>query len=156
MTQENNEQNVVNFRLDRLEEAVAKLSTLSEVIIRWDAKFAAQGTFLNCSVHTSRMIEFEKRLEEIYKITVDRTKGYLEIEQHDIKLKAVEEEISAMRAFMNRAIGAMVILSIIVQLFGPVAVDYVRGTNTPPVTVIDAGGGYHLDLSRVGTNINAR
>lgn len=142
------ENNVVNFRLDRLELAVEKLSALADVVTRWDAKFASQGTFMNCTVHQARMESYEKKLDEIYKITLDRTKGYLEIEQHEIAIKAAQEEIGAMKSFMNRAIGAMVILSIIIQLVGPVAVDYIKG-HTHPVQVQDAAAGFNLDLSRM-------
>lgn len=135
------------YRIEKLEEAVQKLTALSDVIVRWDAKFTSQGTFMNCVVHQNRMDSYEKKLDEIYKITVERTKGYLEIEQHDIAIKAVQEEVSELKSYMNKAIGALVIISIVIQLLGPVAVDWVKGHTHPQVQVEDSVAGFGLNLT---------
>jgi len=141
MTQENkteiNDNNVINYRLDKLEEAVATLSRLSEVVLRWDARFTAQGGLMQCGIHAVRMDAFDKRLEEIYKISIDRTKGYLLIEEHEVKIKTFDHEVDCLKSYMNKAIGALVIISLLIQLAGPVMMDRFRHNDPPVITQVE-------------------
>ena len=141
MTQENKDiqdNNVINYRLDKLEEAVAKLSQLSDVVLRWDARFNAQGGLMQCGIHAVRMDAFDKRLEEIYKLSIDRTKGYLLIEEHEVKIKTFDLEVDSLKSYMNRAIGALVIISIFIQLAGPIVMDHFRSHNNSNVSNVES------------------
>ena len=132
MTSENKEiqdNNVINYRLDKLEEDVSKLSQLSDIVIRWDSRFQQQGGLMQCGIHAVRMDAFDKRLEEIYKISIDRTKGYLLIEEHEAKIATFNKELDSLKAYMNKAIGALVIVSVIIQLAAPVIVDHFHADN---------------------------
>jgi len=141
MTEENKDiqdNNVINYRLDKLEEAVAKLSQLSDVVLRWDARFNAQGGLMQCGIHAVRMDAFDKRLEEIYKLSIDRTKGYLLIEEHEVKIKTFDLEVDSLKSYMNRAIGALVIISIFIQLAGPIVMDHFRSHNNSNVSNVES------------------
>ena len=150
MPQENkneiSDNTVVTYRLDRLEEAVSKLSQLSEVVLRWDARFQAQGGLMQCGVHAVRMDAFDKRLEEIYKISIDRTKGYLLIEEHEAKIATFNRELDSLKAYMNKAVGALVIISILIQLAGPIVIEHFRHNDPAVVTQVEG-----LNTNLVGT-----
>lgn len=115
---------VVVYRLEKLEEAVMKLSTLSDVVTRWDERFSQQGGLIQCNLHAARMGDIEKQLTRVAAIIAERTKAILLVEEHELKIKDMQKEIETIKTFVNRALGALVLLSIIVQLFGPYLRDY--------------------------------
>lgn len=116
MSNEHHKEDLTEFRLQKLEEAVSALSTLKDIVTRWDVRFSANEGFLQCPVHKIKMEEFEKRMNK------------------------VEEDMGKMKKFVYQATGALVIISIIVQLLGPMLIEKMKESslrnNNPTVEMV--------------------
>lgn len=97
-----NKNALIDYRVSKLEEAVGKLSVLSDVIIRWDALLSSQGN--------------------LFDIAEQRNKQAIILEEHDIKIKDIKDELKGLQKFMYKCTGALIIISIIIQLFGPIII----------------------------------
>ncbi len=142
--------NLIEYRLDKLEEAVTKLSSLSDIVLRWDARLQQSGGIFQCSVHAARMDEIEKRMLELSKITSERTRSVLLVEEHESKIVEVQNDIKEIKKFMYKAAGAFIVISIIVQLIGPSIVEKLTGISTRPAQKIEV-----VISPSVGTITNA-
>lgn len=87
-------ENLVEFRLTRLEEAVTALSAIKETVLRWDAKFSSTNGLLQCPIHQERMDAMEKRVDKLESIVTDLDK------------------------FKWKAVGVLSVIMILVQVFG--------------------------------------
>lgn len=114
MSEHEPKENLVEYRLRKLEDAVSSLVELKEVVLRWDARFQAAGNFLNCPLHQQRMDNLEKAVEEQKKETA-----------------AVKEEVSKIKKFVYTINGGLVVISIIIQLAGPMLLDKISGKPQP-------------------------
>jgi glutathionylspermidine synthase len=94
-------ENLVNYRLDRLEEAITSLTVLKDIVARWDVRFG-NTDFLQCPLHNERMIHLSKRMD------------------------VAETDIGQLKKFVYKATGALVIISIIVQLLVPVILEHLK------------------------------
>ena len=112
-------ESLIEFRLSKLEEAVASLSTLKDIVLKWDARFSESGNFpLQCNLHRERMEQFDKRLE------------------------TVENNVEELKGFMYKMTGALVVISIAIQLVGPLVLDHFKEHAKPTATQSDSSGGY--------------
>lgn len=103
-TNNTDKDNLIEYRLDRLEagfEEIAKtLTELKNAILRWEERFSnANFSPITCQMHSQKIEHFTNRLNN------------------------VEKEVSEIKQYMQRAIGALVIISFIIQLAGPVITD---------------------------------
>jgi len=90
---------LVEFRLTKLEEAVEALSAMKDCVLKWDSKFSANDSFLQCPIHKERMEQFEKRVD---------------------KLEGIVEDLDR---FKWKAVGVLSIVILIVQIFGTAVVE---------------------------------
>jgi hypothetical protein len=114
------------YRVERLEDAMVKLSDLTIIVTRWDERFREQGGLMQCNLHALRMEELDKKLSEVGKIMVERTKAIILVEEHEVKLKDIEVEMKSLRAYTNKAVGALVVLSIVIQALGPILTNFIK------------------------------
>jgi hypothetical protein len=98
---QNERNNISEYRLTKLEEAVASLSELKNVVLRWDAKFSGVNPF-NCQIHQEKIDTLNRRME------------------------MAEKNIDELKKFMYKAAGALIIISIVVQLIGPIILNYIK------------------------------
>lgn len=95
----NEHENLVEFRLKKVEDAVDSLDIIKDTVLKWDTRFTNSG-MMQCPVHQMRMEQLENRMNKF------------------------EEDMREIKAFMYKAIGALVALSIVVQLIGPEVVRH--------------------------------
>jgi hypothetical protein len=108
--------NLVEYRLDKLEagftEIAKTLTELKNVVLRMEERFSNSNfSPINCSMHSQK------------------------IDQYAVRLDAVEKEVSEIKTYMQRAIGALIVISLIIQLVGPVIADnlhFGNHNNNPP------------------------
>jgi len=91
--------NLIEYRITKLEEGINSLNILKDIVIKWDTKFASNEGFLQCPVHKVKMEDFEKRLI------------------------VVEEVVTDLDRFKWKAVGVLAGVLLIVQLFGTTVID---------------------------------
>jgi hypothetical protein len=106
MTTENKHEEIqlLDYRVGQLESAVKDFALIKEKVLGWDARFG-NSVYLQCPVHSERMNSLSERMEK------------------------AENSIEGCNKFMYKAIGALVVISIIIQLVGPLALDYLKPAN---------------------------
>lgn len=118
-TNNEDKDNFVNYRLNKLEEVVTSLvqnlATLKDIVVRWDSKMGESGWPLKCALHQERMDNLHKNFEE------------LRNEQ-----KVMKTEIQEMKSVIWKASGALIVLSIVVQLLGPLVMEKMFGSSQQP------------------------
>jgi hypothetical protein len=103
--------NILEYRVQRVEEAVQNLTVIKETVLKWDVRFSSNdSSFLQCPIHQMKMDGFEKRMEKL------------------------EEDMGKMKKFVYTSTGALVIISLLLQLVGPMMIDHFR---TPHPTKIE-------------------
>lgn len=100
-TEEKEKEDLVSYRLDRLEEAITSLTVLKDIVARWDTRFSGID-FLQCPLHNERLINVTKRVD------------------------TMEQDIAQIKKFIYKATGALVIISIVVQLLVPVILEHLK------------------------------
>jgi predicted RNase H-like nuclease (RuvC/YqgF family) len=111
-TQDNkHKEELVDYRLDKLErgfEQIANILTeLKNIVVRWDERFdKANFSPLTCQMHSEKILQFTN------------------------KLNAIEKDVDELKAYLHKTIGALVIISIVFQLVGPIIVDKLHGEST--------------------------
>lgn len=109
-----NKNKLMEYRITKVEEAVARLSVLSEVIVRWDSKFASSDLFINLPVYVNRLDNCEKKIEKF------------------------ATDMDEMKKFLYKITGAFIVISIIFQLVGPILVEKLRDTpSQPPILKVE-------------------
>lgn len=98
-TKEETNPQLVEFRLNKLEEAVEALTAMKDCVLKWDSKFSSNESFLQCPIHKARMEQFEKRVD---------------------KLEVIVEDLDR---FKWKAVGVLSIVILIVQIFGTAVVE---------------------------------
>jgi len=139
---EHEENKMVNYRLDKLEEAILKLSSLADLVSRWDALFQQQGGVMNCQLHQRRMDIVEKKLEIVEALVKSTDKIVVQVDQHKDKFVVVEADVADLKRFVYKMTGALVVISIAIQLLGPLTIEHFtkHGTQSPaPYSVNNSG-----------------
>ena len=103
--QQNNNDEIVDYRLKRLEEAMLSLNKLASIVDRWDARFADSGIF-SYPVHVEKLKKLETETQEL-RVIVD--------ELHRWKWKLI---------------GVMSVVMFLVQLLAAVAVNKLSETKS--------------------------
>lgn len=121
-------ENIIDFRLSKLEEAVTQLinnlTTLKDIMARWDARIGDGNKLLQCDLHQERMTNLINRMNKIESDV-------------DIRTTKVETEVDNLKSIIWKASGALIVLSVIVQLFGPFVMDRVFGSNNSKSQVVE-------------------
>lgn len=120
--QENkNKDEIVDYRLTKLEEAVThviqNLSTLKDIVVKWDAKISEAGWPVQLTQERLSVIQ-----EKLNKMNEDNV----------TYRNRIDEELSNNKKFMYEISGALIVLSLIAQLFGPVLIDKAFGHSQQP------------------------
>lgn len=97
--QQATDDSLVKYRLTKLEEAVTKLASLSDVIVKWDALFSSQGN--------------------PFELAEKRTKSDAVISEHERKISNLITENEVLKKFAYKAIGAFAVISLIIQISVP-------------------------------------
>lgn len=116
---ENDKGSFFEYRLGKLEESFATLSanlnTLKEIFLKWDAKMNENGWPLQCGLHNERMANIHKRLDD-----------------HQEEIKSVKTDVAEIKSIVYKASGILIVLSVAVQLLGPILLDKVFGHSQQP------------------------
>lgn len=95
------------YRLTHLEEALKSIKTIEDTIIRWDTVFSQRGN-MDCNLHAERLRVLDGRVS------------------------TMETDINGLKKFVYKASGALVVISIIIQLTMPVIIDKFSGKHEQP------------------------
>lgn len=117
---------LVEYRLDRLEEAVASLTVIKDCVMKWDSKFSSNESFLQCPVHMAKVGNMEKRVE---------------------RLEGIVEDLDR---FKWKAVGVLSIVILIVQIFGTAVVENL--VKHPAAAAVVHPTQPHLSTNSVVTN----
>ena len=113
------DKNLIEYRVTKLEEAVTQLvnslNILKEIVVKWDSKVGNADWPGKCMLHDERMSNINNEMSEIKE-----------------EQKSIKTEIDGMKKVMWKASGALVILSFIAQLLGPIVVNKVFGSTSEP------------------------
>ena len=90
---------LVDYRLQKVEEAITALKRLEEVVLRWDARFSQGSEYMQCPLHKVKMEDITTRIEKIETIVAELDK------------------------FKWKAVGVLSVVLLIVQLFGSAISD---------------------------------
>lgn len=111
-----NKEEIVDYRLAKLEEAVTlliqNLSTLKDIVVKWDAKISEAGWPVQLTQERLSVIQ-----EKINKMNEDNV----------TYRNRIDEELANNKKFMYQISGALIVLSLIAQLFGPILIDKAFG-----------------------------
>lgn len=100
-----NKNALLDYRVSKLEEVVEKLGALSDVIIRWDSLLSSQGN--------------------LFELAKERNKDAATIVEHETKIVELQKEMKGLQKFMYKAAGALIIISLAMQILIPVIIDKV-------------------------------
>jgi hypothetical protein len=121
---EKDKDDFVNFRLSKLEEAVTalvqNLNTLKDIVVRWDSKISDGNWPPKCALHHERQEQVNKRMDA-----------------QEVKMENMNKEIIELKSIIWKASGALIVLSIVVQLLGPVVIQKVFSDNKPTIELIE-------------------
>ena len=95
---------LIDYRLGKIEEAITSLNAIKDIVLRWDTNFAQLGASLfSIPVQIERLTVVEK------------------------KVGSIETTMEQLKKFMYKSIGAIAVLSIVIQLLAPMAIDRLKG-----------------------------
>lgn len=92
---ENNKENLVNYRLDKIEVALESLQDLVKIVQKWDVLFSSNNWFKSYPVVEEKVLVLETDVKDI------------------------KQDVETMKKFMWRAGGAFCVISLIIQLIVP-------------------------------------
>jgi hypothetical protein len=116
MPNNNNDKELIEYRVTKLEEAVTQLvnslNVLKEICVRWDNKIG-NGDWIGKSLLTDeKLININAEMSEIKE-----------------EQKTMKTEIKDLNTVVWKASGALIVLSIVVQLAGPMMIEKIFGHN---------------------------
>jgi hypothetical protein len=110
-------ENLTEYRLNKLEttltELVSNLSILRDIVLKWDARIGEGHWPLKCNSHADKIEEINRRVTKM------------------------EDDMDEMKKFFHKAFGALVVISIVIQLTGPLLMEKVFGNNKPVIELIE-------------------
>lgn len=119
MPNNNNEKELIEYRVTKLEEAVTQLvnslNVLKDIVVKWDSRVGSADWIGKSMLTDEKLININNEIVEIK-------------EQH----KVMKDELDGMKKVMWKASGALVILSFVAQLLGPIVVNKVFGSTSEP------------------------
>ena len=112
---------LIEFRLAKLEEAISSLSVIKDTVLKWDSKFtSSDANFLQCPLHAERLTRLDGRLS------------------------SVEIGMDKLKSWNNKSMGALIIISILIQILGPIVANSLKiqqVNDNPPQVTQSAGRG---------------
>lgn len=93
------ETDMIEYRVNKLEEAVLSINILKETILRIETKLQANDGFLQCPMHKIKMDNFEQ------------------------KLNKMEDMVISLDRFKWKSVGVLSVIIILLQLFGSTIVE---------------------------------
>ena len=98
--------NLLEYRISKLEEGIVSMNTLRDVVLKWDAKFTEHDVFMQCPIHTLKIANIEKQISKL------------------------EEIVGELDRFKWKAVGVLSAVMLVIQIFGSsVAAKYFHPTN---------------------------
>jgi hypothetical protein len=108
---------LLEYRLDKLEKGfeqlVGTLTELKTIVMKWDARIGEGHWPLKCSAHAEKIEEIARRVTKM------------------------EDDMDEMKKFVHKACGALIIISVVIQLTGPLLMEKVFGNTKPVIELIE-------------------
>ena len=99
---------LIEYKIEKLEEAIDSIALIKNMVLRWDSRFGQDNNneYFQCPVHNERMKSFETRIH------------------------VMETSIEELKKFVYKATGALVVISIVIQLSFPLMIGKKSNENS--------------------------